>query len=136
MASENEYTNNLFFEMPDKNNNENENEIDNEKLSIALFQLINAELHDMLLNNEGSKSDDETDGPIQFIQNIIENVKRDFEVVVENGERKTFLHVFTKIFATLLSVKADNIEEIINLIKMSLSTVIKSWSEQNQFLKE
>ena len=136
MASENEYTNNLFFEMPDKNNNENENEIDNEKLSIALFQLINAELHDMLLNNEGSKSDDETDGPIQFIQNIIENVQRDFEVVVENGERKTFLHVLTKIFATLLSVKADNIEEIINLIKISLSTVIKSWSEQNQFLKE
>ena len=67
MASENEYTNNLFFEMPDKNNNENENEIDNKKLSIALFQLINAELHDMLLHNEGSKSDDETDGPIQFI---------------------------------------------------------------------
>ena len=100
MASENEHTNNLFFEMPDKNKNENEN--DNEKLPIALFQLINAELHDVVLHNEGSESDDETDGPIQFIQNIVENVQRDFEGVVENGERKTFLHVLTKIFATLL----------------------------------
>ena len=131
MASESECTNTLFVEMPDENNNENENENDNEKLPIALFQLINAELHDVLLYNESSESDDETDGPIQFIQSIVENVKKYFEGVVENGERKTFLHVLTKIFATLLSVKADNIEKIINLIKMSLSTMIKSWSEQN-----
>ena len=74
MASENEHTNNLFFEMSDKNNNENEN--DNEKLPIALFQLISAELHDVLLHNEGSESDDETDGPIQLIQNVVENIKR------------------------------------------------------------
>ena len=46
-------------------------------------------------------------------------------------KKKTFLSVLTKIFATLLSVKADNIEKIINLIKISMSTVVKSWSEQN-----
>ena len=76
MASESECTSTLFVEIPDKNNNENENENDKEKLPIALFQLINAELHDVLLHNEGSESDDETDGPIQLIQNVVENIKR------------------------------------------------------------
>ena len=112
MASENEFVNNLFQEIEMPNEDENNNENDNEKLPVALFQLIDAELRDVLLHNEGSESDDEIDGPIQFIQNIVENVPRDFEGVVD-GERKTFLHVLTKIFATLLSVKADNIEKII-----------------------
>ena len=130
MATENEYVSNLFQEIEMPNEDENNNENDNEKLPVALFHLIDAELRDVLLHNEGSESDDETDGPIQFIQNIVENVKRDFEGVVD-GERKTFLGVLTKIFATLLSVKADKIEKIINLIKISLSAVIKSWSEQS-----
>ena len=128
MTTENEYVNNLFqeIEMP------NENENNNEKLPVALFQEIETELSELLfLQNEGSESDDETDGPIQFIKNIVEKVKKDFDGVVVDEEKKTFLSVLTKIFATLLSVKADNIEKIINLIKISLSTVIKSWSEQN-----
>ena len=90
------------------NEDENNNENDNEKLPVALFQLIDAELRDVLLHNEDSKSDVETDGPMQFILNIVENVKRDFEGVV-GGERKTFLRVLTKIFATLLSVKAETL---------------------------
>ena len=128
MAAENEYVNNLFrdIEMP------NENENNNETLLVILFQEIETELSELLfLQNEGSESDDETDGPIQFIKNIVEKVKKDFDGVVVDEEKKTFLSVLTKIFATLLSVKADNIEKIINLIKISLSTVIKSWSEQN-----
>ena len=83
------------------------------------------------MQNEGSESDEETDDPIQSIKNIVEKVKKDFDGVVVDEEKKTFLSVLTKIFATLLSVKADNIEKIINLIKISLSTAIKSWSEQN-----
>ena len=128
MAAENEYVNNLFrdIEMP------NENENNNETLLVILFQEIETELSELLfLQNEASESDDETDGPIQFIKNIVEKVKKDFDGVVVDEEKKTFLSVLTKIFATLLSVKADNIEKIINLIKISLSTVIKSWSEQN-----
>ena len=100
-------------------------------MSIDLFQLINVELNDPLLHNYNGELDDETDEPTQFIQNIVENVKRDFDGVVESNERKTFLRILTKIFATLLSVKADNIEKIINIIKISLSAIIKSWSEQN-----
>ena len=130
MATENEYINNLFQEIEMANENETFNENNNEKLPVALFQEIESELHYVLSQNDGSESDDETDGPIDFIQNIVETVKRDFDGVVEEGERKTFLHILTKIFATLLSVKTENIEEIIRLIKLSISTVIKKWSGQ------
>ena len=97
---------------------------------VALFQEIESELHYVLSQNDGSESDDETDGPIDFIRNIVETVKRDFDGVVEERERKTFLHIPTKIFATLFSVKTENIEEIIRIIKLSISTVIKKWSGQ------
>ena len=130
MATENEYINNLFQEIEMANENETFNENNNEKLPVALFQEIESELHYVLSQNDGSESDDETDGPIDFIRNIVETVKRDFDGVVEEGERKTFLHILTKIFATLLSVKTENIEEIIRLIKLSISTVIKKWSGQ------
>ena len=54
----------------------NENENNNEKSPVALFQEIETELSELLfLQNEGSESDDETDGPIQFIKNIVEKVK-------------------------------------------------------------
>ena len=130
MATENEYINNLFQEIEMANENGTFNENNNEKLPVALFQEIESELHYVLSQNDGSESDDETDGPIDFIRNIVETVKRDFDGVVEEGERKTFLHILTKIFATLLSVKTENIEEIIRLIKLSISTVIKKWSGQ------
>ena len=131
MATENEYVNNLFqeIEMPDENETFNEN--NNEKFPVALFQEIESELHYLLSQNDGSKSDDETDGPIDFIRNIVETFKRDFDGAIEEGERKTFLPILTKIFATLLSVKTENIEEIIRLIKLSISAVIKKWSGQN-----
>ena len=131
MATENEYVNNLFQETEMPNENETFNENNNEKLPVALFQEIETELLDVLLEKDGSESDDETDEPIQFIQNIVETVKKDFDGIVEDGERKTFLNILTKIFETLLSVKADNIEKIVRLIKLSKSTVIKTWSEQN-----
>ena len=85
MANENEYVNNLFreIEMP------NENENNNKKLAIALFQEIETELSELLfLQNEGSESDDETDDPIQFIKNIFEKVKKDFDGVVVDEEKK------------------------------------------------
>ena len=131
MATENEYVNNLFQETEMPNENETFNENNNEKLPVALFQEIETELLDVLLEKDGSESDDETDEPIQLIQNIVETVQKDFDGIVEDGERKTFLNILTKIFETLLSVKADNIEKIVRLIKLSISTVIKTWSEQN-----
>ena len=73
MAAENEYVNNLFgdIEMP------NENENNNEKLPVVLFQEIETELSELLfLQNEGSKSDDETDGPIQFNKTLLKKLKK------------------------------------------------------------
>ena len=127
MATENICATSLFDEFEVNMSNENEN--NHQQLLLALFQEIEIELCEMLfLENEDSESGDETDGPIQFIKNIVEKVKRDFDGIVVDEEKKS---VLTKIFATLLSVKADNIEKIINLIKISMSTVVKSWSEQN-----
>ena len=116
----------LSFEMPDNNNNNNNNNNNDEKLPIELFQIINTELSDVLLHNSIEEIDDETDGPIDFIQKIVDHVKKDFENVVESNKRKTFLRVLTKVFATLLNVKTDNFEKIINLINISISSVIKS----------
>ena len=128
MATENEYVNNLFQEIEMPNENETFNENNNEKLPIEIFEEIESELRYVL---DDSEWDDEPDGPIQFIQNIVETVKKDFDGVLEDGERKTFLHILTRIFAAFLSVKADNIEKIVKLIKLSISTVIKTWSKQN-----
>ena len=134
MATENICATSFFDEnevfMPNENENNNEN--NNEKLPLALFQDIEIELREMLfLEDEDSESGDETDGPVQFIKNIVERVKKDFDEIVVDEDKKTFLSVLTKIFATLLSVIADNIEKIINVIKISLSAVVKTWSEQN-----
>ena len=123
MATENICATSFFDEnevfMPNENENNNEN--NNEKLPLALFQDIEIELREMLfLEDEDSESGDETDGPVQFIKNIVERVKKDFDEIVVDEDKKTFLSVLTKIFATLLSVIADNIEKIINVIKISL----------------
>ena len=128
MATENEYVNNLFQEIEMPNENETFNENNNEKLPIEIFQEFESDLRYLL---DDSDSDDETDRPEQFTQNIVETVKKDFDGVLEDGERKTFLHILTRIFATLLSVKTDNIGKVVKLIKLSISTVIKTWPEQN-----
>ena len=85
--------------------NENTDQNNNKKLPITLFQEIETELLDRLLHIEGSESDNETDDPIEFIQNIVNTVKQDFDGVVKEGERKTFLNILIRNFATLLSVK-------------------------------
>lgn len=123
MASENE--DNLF-----------EIEIDTftgngiEKLPISLFQEIEADLCDRLMHRN-STEDDQTDGLLELIQNIVENVRSEFDNFIEDGDRKIFLKIVTKIFAILLSVKADSTEKIIKIVKFSISTVLKTWSEQN-----
>ena len=112
-----------FFEIE---MNENNNNI--EKLPIELFREIEVKLLDSLVNTD---SDDETDGPINFIKQVVESVREEFDSVVEEEEKKTFIHLLSKILATLLSVKADSIENIIKLVKLTVSTIIRKWSEPN-----
>ena len=105
-------------------------ENNNEKLPISLFQEIEADLCDRLLHSNESEND-QTDGPLDFIENIVENVKSEFDSFIEREDKKIFLKILTKIFAILLSVKADSTEKIIKIVKFSISTVLKTWSEQN-----
>ena len=81
---------NLFeIDMSEQNNNE--------KLPIEYFQEIEVELLDTLVQNDGNDSDDETDGPIDFIRQVVDSVREEFDGVIEEGERKAFLHLLTKI---------------------------------------
>ena len=102
MATENEQVNNLFQEIEMSNENKTFNENKSEKLPIEIFQEIESELRYVLNDSE---SDDETDETIQFIQNIVETIKKDLDGVLE---RKTSAHILTRIFAALLSVYRAN----------------------------
>ena len=102
----------------------------NEKLPISLFQEIEADLCDRLMHSNDSE-DDQTDGPLEFIQDIVENVKSEFDSFIEKGDRKIFFKILTEIFAILQSLRADSTEKIIKILKFSISTVLKTWSEQN-----
>ena len=99
-----------------------------EKLHVALFEEISAELNDALFNFENEYSDD-TDSVIDFIKKIVGEIKKEFDPAVKNEEKKQFLTILTKIFATLLTVKDDKIERIVRLIKISILSVVKAWSE-------
>ena len=88
-------------------------------------QLLDSYLHK---ENNNDLSDDD------FIRQIVDIVREEFDGVAE-GDRKTFLHLLTRILAVVLSVKTDSIEKIISLVKLTISKVI-TWSEQNQFQKE
>ena len=99
------------------------------ELPVSLLKEIEVELCKRLMH--ASEADDQTDGPLEFIQNIVENINADFESFIEDGEKKLFLQVLAKIFAVLLSVKADSSEKIINIIRFAISRVIKKWSGLN-----
>ena len=124
MAREN--TDDLFFDL----------EIDKfevkqkEHLSISLFKEIEDDLCDRLTHSS-IPEDDQTDGPLDFTQNIVDNVRAEFEQFVEDSDKKIFLRILSKIFRILFSVKADNSEKIIRIVKFSISTVPKTRSGQN-----
>ena len=67
-----------FFEIEIENNN------NTEKLPIELFREIEVEL----VNTD---SDDETDGPINFIKQVVESVREGFDGFVEEEDKK---HLF------------------------------------------
>ena len=84
-----------------------------------------------ILHDSSPEEGDETDSAIEFIKNIVDKVKEEFEALVEDGNQKKFLNTLTKVFTILLSVKADNVDKIIKIVKLTVSTVLKLWSEQN-----
>ena len=108
----------------------NNNVLTAENLPIYLFQEIEADLYNKLLHS-GDPENNQTDGLLEFIQTIVDKIKEEFKGVVQDEDRKTSLKILSEIFMILLSVKADNTEKIIKIIKFALSTVLKMWSGQN-----
>ena len=96
-------------------------------MSISLFKEIEDDLCDRLTQSS-IPEDDQTDGPLDFTENIVDNVRAEFEQFVEDGDKKIFLRILSKIFTILFGVKADNSEKIIRIVKFSISTVLKTWS--------
>ena len=81
----------MDFQEPDRFVLELFNEKSNEKLPIKLFQKLESDLSEKLANS--STEDDETDRPLEFIQNIVNSVRAELEGVVEEGD-KNFFSIF------------------------------------------
>ena len=102
-----------------------------QKLPISFFQEIENDVCDKLWHVSSGKETDQTDGPLDFIQNIVDNVCGEFEGFLEDGDKKTFLRILTKLLAILLTIKADNSKKIINIVKYAISTVMRTLSGEN-----
>ena len=99
-------------------------------LPIYFFQEIEADLCNNLLRSS-SPENYQSDGAIDFIEDIVDKVKEEFEGLVQDEDRKTSLKSLSKIFTILLSVKAGITEKIIKIVRFALSAVLKIWSGQN-----
>ena len=74
-----------LFEIEIENNN------NTEKLPIELCREIEVELLDSLVNTD---SDGKTDGPINFIKQVVESVREEFDSVVEEKDKKNIYSSF------------------------------------------
>ena len=82
MLFETEIDNEIEFEIETKEN-----------LSIELFQELEVKLLDSLLhkdNSDGEYSDDETDGPIDFIRQIVDESQKNLMKLSKRGKEKHF----------------------------------------------
>ena len=82
MLFETEIDNEIEFEIETKEN-----------LPIELFQELEVELLDSLLhkdNSNGEYSDDETDGPIDFIRQIVDESQKNLMKLSKRGKEKHF----------------------------------------------
>ena len=102
---------------------------ENSGLPTYLFEEIETELTNLVIDE--SSTEEKTDGAIELIKNIVDNVRSDIENLVENDDLKTFLHILTKIFTPLLNVKVDNSDKIIKIVKLAISSRLRKWSELN-----
>ena len=64
----------------------NNNVLNAENLPIYLFQEIEADLYDKLLHS-GDPKNDQIDGPLEFIQTIVDKIKEEFKGLVQDKMR-------------------------------------------------
>ena len=98
----------------------------NDPLSIEILDEIETEL-DHLFGDEINDIEfsDNTDVSIDFLKEVVEKIKTEFDGILEDPNKKRYLEVFSRIFARLSTVKVDNFEKIANIIIISLSKVVK-----------
>ena len=116
-----------LFEMEwDINDQKNDLEIN----SLSLFQEIEKELSEKLLEEKGEG--DSTDGAFAYIEDLTNNLQTECdETIGEGGDKKQFIRSLTKIFAILLNTRVDSVSKIKNIIKIAVKIVIRLWSGQN-----
>ena len=107
---------------------------ENIQLPTYLFEEIETELTNLIIDE--NSSEEETDGAFDIIGNIVENIRSEIDSFVENGDLKKFLYILTKIFTLSLNIKVDNSEKIARIVKLTISSVVKKWSEQNYSREE
>ena len=96
-----------------------------EKLSVFLFQDLEAELFDKILHTDEDL--DQTDGVTDLTRHIVEKIKEEFEKFLQNDpEKKGILRTLTKIFTILLSVKAETPEKKFKYCKSRNHSVTKT----------
>ena len=100
-----------------------ETKTENSGFPTYLFEEIESELTNLI--TDASSPEEETDGAIELIKNIVDNVRSEIENFVENEDLKKFLHVLTKVFTLLLNVKVDNSDKIIKIVKLAISSILK-----------
>ena len=65
---------------------------ENSKLPTYLFEEIESELTNLII--DGSSPEEETDGAIELIENIVDNIRSEIEIFNENDNLKK-LHILT-----------------------------------------
>ena len=97
---------------------------------LSLFQEIEKEVSEKLLKERGEG--DSTDGAFIFTENLTENLEAEFdEIIGADGDKKQFITSLTKIFAILLSTRADSVGTIKNIVKIAIRLVVRQWSGRN-----
>ena len=92
--------------------------------SLSLFQESENKLSKKLLEERGEG--DSTDGVFTFIENLIENLQAEFdETIGVDGDKEQFIKSLTRIFAILLSARADSIDKIKNILKIVIRLVVR-----------
>ena len=97
--------------------------MENSKLPTYLFEEIESELINIIIDE--SSPEEETDGAFELIRNIVDNVRSEIENFVESEDLKNFFYVLIKVFTLLLNIKVDNTEQIINIVKLAISSILK-----------
>ena len=83
----------------------------NQKLILSLFQEIEKELSDSLLEEKGKG--DSTDGAFTFIENLANKLQTEFdETVGEDGEKRQLIRSLIRVFVILLNTKVDSVDKV------------------------